>query len=103
MAATQGLAVIAVDPRYTSRYGGTSWQRALSTPTVVARRALGHGHTTRAGRSHTTALPAPTPNLGSGHAWRAVGTGAGRAWVPRRPTYRVRRSDSEVFSHREHT
>jgi IS605 OrfB family transposase len=61
MAATQGLAVIAVDPRYTSRYGGASWQRVLSTPTVVAtrhegasvaigRRALGHGLTTRAGR-----------------------------------------------------
>jgi IS605 OrfB family transposase len=61
MAATQGLAVIAVDPRYTSRYGGASWQRALSTPTIVAtrhegasvaigRRALGHGLTTRAGR-----------------------------------------------------
>lgn len=62
MAHTQGLAVIAVDPRYTSRYGGASWQRALSTPTNVAtrhegasvaigRRALGHGLTTRAGRS----------------------------------------------------
>ena len=106
------------------------WQRALSTPTVVAtrhegasvaigRRALGHGLTTRAGRpgvtasaarppperwkhdphtcgpgtgnhrhgrgrhpsrrppttgSHTTALPAPTPSLGCGHAWRAVGS-----------------------------
>lgn len=61
MAHTRGLAVITVDPRYTSRYGGTSWQRALSTPTIVAtrhegasvaigRRALGHGLTTRAGR-----------------------------------------------------
>ena len=61
MAATQGLAVIAVDPRYTSRYGGASWQRALTTPTIVAtrhegasvaigRRALGHGLTTKAGR-----------------------------------------------------
>lgn len=61
MAATQGLSVIAVDPRYTSRYGGASWQRVLSTPTVLAtrhegaavaigRRALGHGLKTRAGR-----------------------------------------------------
>jgi IS605 OrfB family transposase len=135
MAHTQGLGVIAVDPRYTSRYGGSSWQRVLSTPTVLAtrhegasvaigRRALGHGLTTKAGRpgsprqrpvphqsdgsnartvrardgqpptrprpppesrrptttrSHTTDLPAPTPNLGCGHAWRAVGTGDGRA------------------------
>jgi IS605 OrfB family transposase len=61
MAATQGLAVIAVDPRYTSRYGGASWQRALTSPTVIVtrhegaavaigRRALGHGLTARAGR-----------------------------------------------------
>ena len=61
MAAAQGLAVIAVDPRYTSRSGGASWQRALSTPTVpatrhegaalaIGRRALGHGLTTRAGK-----------------------------------------------------
>ena len=61
MARTQGLAVIAVDPRYTSRYGGASWQRNLTTPTQLAtrhegaavaigRRALGHGLTTRTGR-----------------------------------------------------
>ena len=61
MAHTRGLAVIAVDPRYTSRYGGASWQRALSGPSQLAtrhegasvaigRRALGHGLTTRAGR-----------------------------------------------------
>ena len=60
MAATQGLAVIAVDPRYPSRYGGAAWQRVLPTPTVLAtrhegasvaigRRALGHGLTTQAG------------------------------------------------------
>jgi IS605 OrfB family transposase len=64
MAATQGLAVIAVDPRYTSRYGGASWQRALTSPTILAtrhegasvaigRRALGHGLTTRTGRAAT--------------------------------------------------
>jgi IS605 OrfB family transposase len=62
MAATQCLAVVAVDPRYTSRYGGASWQRALSSPTILAtrhegasvaigRRALGHGLTTRTGRT----------------------------------------------------
>ncbi|MBA8803948.1 IS605 OrfB family transposase [Nocardioides ginsengisegetis] len=72
MAATQGLAVIAVDPRYTSRYGGASWQRALSTPTVVAtrhegasvaigRRALGHGLTTRAGRKTGPGKPRQRP------------------------------------------
>lgn len=69
MARAQGLEVIAVDPRYTSRYGGAAWQRALTTPTVVAtrhegaavaigRRALGHGLTTRAG------TPTGTPVAG---------------------------------------
>ncbi len=70
MAATQGLAVIAVDPRYTSRYGGASWQRALSTPTVLAtrhegasvaigRRALGHGLTTRSRGGSPRPRPVP--------------------------------------------
>lgn len=79
MAHTQGLAVIAVDPRYTSRYGGTSWQRALSTLTVVAtrhegasvaigRRALGHGLTTRAGRRARHGKPhqRPVPHQSDG-------------------------------------
>lgn len=79
MAHTQGLAVIAVDPRYTSRYGGASWQRALSTPTVVAtrhegasvaigRRALGHGLTTRAGRRarHGKPRQRPVPHQSDG-------------------------------------
>lgn len=72
MAHTQGLSVIAVDPRYTSRYGGASWQRALSTPMVLAtrhdgaavaigRRALGHGLTTRAGKPHGEPGPGRSP------------------------------------------
>jgi IS605 OrfB family transposase len=72
MAATQHLAVIAVDPRYTSRYGGASWQRALSTPTkpatrhqgaavAIGRRALGHGLTTRAGRKPAADRPRQRP------------------------------------------
>jgi IS605 OrfB family transposase len=79
MAATQGLAVIAVDPRYTSRYGGASWQRALSTPTVLAtrhegasvaigRRALGHGLTTQvdtAGQGRPRQRPVPHQRDGS--------------------------------------
>jgi IS605 OrfB family transposase len=83
MAVTQGLAVIAVDPRYTSRYGGASWQRALSTPTVVAtghegasvaigRRALGHGLTTRAGRQTGSGKPRqrPVPHQSDGSSTR---------------------------------
>ena len=88
MAHTQGLAVIAVDPRYTSRYGGAAWQRVLSTPTVVAtrhegasvaigRRALGHGLTTQAGRS---GLPRqrPVPHQSDGSSARTR-AGQGRA------------------------
>jgi IS605 OrfB family transposase len=61
MAATAGLTVIAVDPRYTSRIGGRDWQRVLAggptaTPATqtsvtrhqgaavaIGRRALAHG------------------------------------------------------------
>jgi IS605 OrfB family transposase len=53
MAAQQGVAVIAVDPAYTSRWGAQHWQRPTSTPTrkttrheaasiVIGRRALGY-------------------------------------------------------------
>ncbi|MFE9439858.1 IS200/IS605 family accessory protein TnpB-related protein [Streptomyces sp. NPDC006602] len=53
MAAEQGVAVVAVDPAYTSRWGAQHWQKPLTTPTrkisrhdaasiAVGRRALGH-------------------------------------------------------------
>lgn len=53
MAAERGIAVIAVDPAYTSRWGAQHWQRPLSTPrreitrhdaaaVAIGRRALGH-------------------------------------------------------------
>jgi IS605 OrfB family transposase len=85
MAATQGLAVIAVDPRYTSRYGGASWQQALSSPTVpatrhegasvaIGRRALGHGLKTRPGSPRQR--PVPHQSDGSTTRTRA---GEGRA------------------------
>ncbi len=80
MAHTQGLPVIAVDPRYTSRYGGVSWQRVLSTAAVLAtrhegaavaigRRALGHGLTTRAGRPGSP-RQRPVPHQGDGSSAR---------------------------------
>lgn len=98
IAATQGLAVIAVDPRYTSRYGGASWQRALSTPTslvtrhqgaavAIGRRALGHGLTTRAGRVTSTRQPGtgrsrlrPVPHQSDGSTTAGLSAGGqGRA------------------------
>ncbi|MER5183930.1 IS200/IS605 family accessory protein TnpB-related protein [Streptomyces sp. NPDC002896] len=53
MAAEQDVAVVAVDPAYTSRWGAQHWQKPLATPTrettrhdaasiAVGRRALGH-------------------------------------------------------------
>ncbi|WP_432102319.1 IS200/IS605 family accessory protein TnpB-related protein [Streptomyces sp. bgisy091] len=53
MAAEQGLAVVAVDPAYTSMWGGEHWRKPLVTPRrrmsrhdaagiAVGRRALGH-------------------------------------------------------------
>jgi IS605 OrfB family transposase len=96
MAHSQGLSVIAVDPRYTSRYGGASWQRALTTPTVLAtrhegaavaigRRALGHGLTTRAGKPQGEpgtgrSRPRPVPHQRDGStAAPGAGAGQGRA------------------------
>ncbi|WP_405612449.1 IS200/IS605 family accessory protein TnpB-related protein [Streptomyces sp. NBC_00076] len=53
MAAEQNIAIVAVDPAYTSRWGAQHWQKPLTTPTrktsrhdaasiAVGRRALGH-------------------------------------------------------------
>ena len=53
MAAEHGLAIVAVDPAYTSRWGGQHWQKPLVTPQrrmsrhdaagiAIGRRALGH-------------------------------------------------------------
>ncbi|MFE9949110.1 IS200/IS605 family accessory protein TnpB-related protein [Streptomyces sp. NPDC005531] len=53
MAAEQGLAIVAVDPAYTSMWGAQHWQKPLTTPrrkmsrhdaagSAIGRRALGH-------------------------------------------------------------
>ncbi|MFI6655867.1 IS200/IS605 family accessory protein TnpB-related protein [Streptomyces sp. NPDC050523] len=53
MAAEQNIAIVAVDPAYTSRWGAQHWRQALTTPTrkttrhdaaavAIGRRALGH-------------------------------------------------------------
>ncbi|MET7367695.1 IS200/IS605 family accessory protein TnpB-related protein [Streptomyces sp. NPDC005566] len=53
MAAQQGLAIVAVDPAYTSMWGGQHWQKPLTTPSrrmsrhdaagiAIGRRALGY-------------------------------------------------------------
>ncbi|OWA23204.1 transposase [Streptomyces sp. CS057] len=79
MAAGQGLAIIAVDPAYTSKWGGQHWQKPLTTPRrkmsrhdaagiAIGRRALGHPirrrtapppHDRRDRVGHRTAQAAP--------------------------------------------
>ncbi|MGW0421429.1 IS200/IS605 family accessory protein TnpB-related protein [Streptomyces sp. NPDC003015] len=72
MAAEQGIAVVAVDPAYTSRWGAQHWQQPLTTPTrkisrhdaasiAIGRRALGHPIRRR------TAPPLPHQSDGAGH------------------------------------
>ncbi len=72
MAAGHGLALVAVDPAYTSVWGAAYWQRPTSTRTrqttrheaaslVIGRRALGHGARRR------TAPPPHHRSDGAGH------------------------------------
>ncbi|BCY08064.1 hypothetical protein [Actinoplanes sp. L3-i22] len=77
MASTAGIAVIAVDPAYTSRWGGQHWKPALTTriPTatrhhaaavVIARRA--HGFTARRRSGVTRTRPADRARETTGQA-----------------------------------
>ncbi|WP_397895334.1 IS200/IS605 family accessory protein TnpB-related protein [Streptomyces canus] len=72
MAAEQDIAVVAVDPAYTSRWGARHWQQPLSTATrkisrhdaasiAIGRRALGHPIRRR------TTPPPPHQSDGAGH------------------------------------
>ncbi|WP_069764740.1 IS200/IS605 family element transposase accessory protein TnpB [Streptomyces sp. LUP47B] len=72
MAAEQNIAIVAVDPAYTSRWGAQHWQKPLSTTTrkisrhdaasiAVGRRALGHPIRRR------TAPPPHHRSDGAGH------------------------------------
>ncbi|GAA2733279.1 hypothetical protein [Actinocorallia aurantiaca] len=72
MAAEHDLALVAVDPAYTSRWGAQHWQKPTSTTTrkttrheaaslVIGRRALGHGARRR------TAPPPHHRSDGAGH------------------------------------
>ncbi|WP_406499085.1 transposase [Streptomyces sp. NBC_01604] len=72
MAAEQDIAVVAVDPAYTSRWGAQNWQKPLTTPRrkisrhdaaiiAVGRRALGHPIRRR------TAPPHPDQSDRGGH------------------------------------
>ncbi|MFF1604118.1 IS200/IS605 family accessory protein TnpB-related protein [Streptomyces mirabilis] len=72
MAAEQGLSIVAVDPAYTTQWGGQHWQKPLATPRrkmtrhdaagiAIGRRALGHPIRRR------TAPPPHHQSDGAGH------------------------------------
>jgi IS605 OrfB family transposase len=89
MAAEQGIAVVAVDPAYTSRWGAQHWQQPLTTPTrqisrhdaasiAIGRRALGHPIRRR------TAPPHPDRSDRGGHRTVQAGPEARRREGSRR-------------------
>ncbi|WP_202869393.1 IS200/IS605 family accessory protein TnpB-related protein [Kribbella caucasensis] len=106
MTAEAGIAVIAVDPAYTSRWGAQHWQKPTSTPThkttrheaaaiAIGRRALGHQirrRTTPPRQHQTDAAGHRTLQAGSGTPGReeAGHPGPGprtRSVPPTRSTY----------------
>ncbi|MEV7522608.1 IS200/IS605 family accessory protein TnpB-related protein [Streptomyces sp. NPDC091371] len=83
MAAEHGLSIVAVDPAYTSRWGGQHWQKPLVTPRrkmsrhdaagiAIGRRALGHPIRRR------TAPPPPDQSDRVGHRTAQAGPGTQR-------------------------
>ncbi|WP_420882680.1 IS200/IS605 family accessory protein TnpB-related protein [Streptomyces noursei] len=79
MAAEQGVAIVAVDPAYTSRWGAQHWQQPLTTTTrktsrhdaaavAIGRRALGHPIRRR------TAPPRTHQSDGYGHRTAQAGS-----------------------------
>ncbi|MCX5345914.1 transposase [Streptomyces atratus] len=121
MAAEHGLAIIAVDPAYTSMWGSQHWQKPLTTPhrkmsrhdaagIAIGRRALGHpirrrtvpprahqsdahGHRTAQADRHAPGREGPRPRI-PGPRTRSVPPDAARTRATRTPkTVRDVRSD----------
>jgi IS605 OrfB family transposase len=115
MAATAGLTVIAVDPRYTSRIGGRDWQRILAggptaTPATqtsvtrhegaavaIGRRALAHGLTAgpprgpeRRSAPHQHGRPDSTRPAGRGDGSSSPRAAVRAPGTPTRPSTRDR-------------
>ncbi|SDC63968.1 transposase, IS605 OrfB family, central region [Sanguibacter gelidistatuariae] len=102
MAATAGVTVFAVNPAYTSQWGGQHWRKPYgitrheAAATVIGRRAQGHKARRRVGvtrarpedrtaRATTQAVPAPV-GITDGH--HRNGTGATKAPGPHRSSTR---------------
>jgi len=109
MASNKGLAVIAVDPAYTSRWGAEHWlaplrvQNAVTSghhaaAVVIGRRAHGHRARRRAGVTGTdqrTSCRRATPQYPQA---RHAGRNGGTRQAPRQPPRRRK----TVQAHREH-
>ncbi|MFJ3716356.1 IS200/IS605 family accessory protein TnpB-related protein [Streptomyces sp. NPDC090057] len=100
MAAEQDIAIVAVDPAYTSKWGARYWQRPLTTATrrttrhdaaavAIGRRALGHPirrrtapppHDRRDRAGHRTAQAGVDPGSREGSRPRSFGPRTGSAW-----------------------
>ncbi|MCX5297041.1 transposase [Streptomyces sp. NBC_00193] len=91
MADEHGLAIVAVDPAYTSKWGGQYWQKPLVTPRrkmsrhdaagiAIGRRALGHPVRRR------TAPPPHDQSDRAGHRTAQAGPGTRRRDGTRPPT-----------------
>ncbi|MGW0863975.1 IS200/IS605 family accessory protein TnpB-related protein [Streptomyces sp. NPDC002611] len=127
MADATGIAIIAVDPAYTSKWGAQHWQQPLSTPTrktsrhdaasiAIGRRAQGHpirrrttpprahqsdvhGHRTVQARPDTPRREGPRPRM-PGPRTRSVPPDASRTRATRTSTtVRDVRSDQEWVQH----
>ncbi|MET8326364.1 IS200/IS605 family accessory protein TnpB-related protein [Streptomyces sp. NPDC005181] len=104
MAAEQGLAIVAVDPAYTSMWGGQHWQKPLAAPRrtlsrhdaagiAIGRRALGHPIRDGVSPARTelrawgrTAPPPHDRSDRAGHRTVQAGPGARRREGSRPPT-----------------
>ncbi|MEU6138968.1 IS200/IS605 family accessory protein TnpB-related protein [Streptomyces sp. NPDC047081] len=119
MAAEQNVAVVAVDPAYTSRWGAQHWQQPLSTKTrrttrhdaaavAIGRRALGHPirrRTTpprihqRDGYGHRTAQAGPESRRREGPCPRVPGPRTGSV----QPGHGAKAGDQCAQHHSGHT
>ncbi|WP_234365187.1 transposase [Streptomyces sp. RTd22] len=128
MAAEQDIAIVAVDPAYTSRWGAQHWQQPLTTSNrkvsrhdaasiAIGRRALGHpirrrttpphddqrdrrGHRTAQARPETRRREEPRPRL-PGPRTRSVPPGSGANAGDQRAQHRSEHAAEHGFWHQD--
>ncbi|MET9386910.1 IS200/IS605 family accessory protein TnpB-related protein, partial [Streptomyces sp. NPDC002928] len=124
MAAEQNIAIVAVDPAYTSRWGAQHWQKPLTSPDrqvsrhdaasiAIGRRALGHsirrrtapppahqsdeqGHRTAQARPEIRRREEPRPRI-PGPRTRCVPPGSGAKAGDQRAQHRSEHATEHEF------